>query len=160
MINKSDKLPWNFEKVVKDFLRHNTKVLVLSGNRELLYKLNHDLELVFSDYDLEKDREQFDLIISDYYKYDIEKIRVLLKMGGHFLTQQYGFENKAILQNKNNNNCFNLENEVAKFSKIGLFYVKGNQFYSDNIFDEKNNIIRRHEFYMLVKKLVYNYTLE
>ncbi len=141
-------LPWNYEKIVKNFLRENTKVLSLSFLRDdLLFKI-HRPELISvicekpDDYILYQrygmklftqtdERESYNLCLAQFIDYDINKVCDILKKGGHFITEQ-----------KANGLMFNLENECEKLIKLGFKIVKANQ-----VFVKEENY-----FYILAKK--------
>lgn len=116
---------WDFNVVVKDFIRENKNIL--------------DLSL----YDETFEDNSFDLITADYTGYDINEISMILKKGGHFITEQHSFDD---VNYKGSNPKFNLENQVEEFEKLGFYMVKSNQFY------QKDNNIINHIFYMVLKK--------
>ena len=120
-----EELPWNYEEILKKYLRPNYKLLDMgTGGGEFLLSLNHpynntsvtemwapnvelckqnleplgiEVKQVFNDSQLPFEDNVFDIVINRHESFDINEVRRILKTNGIFITQQVGGKNNEIL---------------------------------------------------------------
>lgn len=119
--------PWNYEKRVKEFLKSDTKVLVMDETTtgdDFFASFVHSKDLVRISTDVETvdfEENTADLILcqNEEYSHKMEMMKKVLKKGGHFITEQKGTKDPR----------FNLENQVTYLEEMGFRIVYGNQHY-------------------------------
>lgn len=116
-----DALPWDYNKIVKSYLKHKDKLLDIdTGGGEVLLSFHHPYELTtvtegfapnvklceqtlgamgirvcqVTDYgNMPFEENAFDIIINRHGAYDVQELYRILKPGGTFITQQVGEDN-------------------------------------------------------------------
>ncbi len=111
-------LPWDYEKLIRDYLKFNDKLLDMgTGGGEFLLTLGHPYKNTFAteayppnyhlcksrlgslgisvtkveeDYKLPYENGSFEMIINRHESFDISEVYRILKPGGVFITQQVG----------------------------------------------------------------------
>lgn len=120
-VSNENKLPWNYEAIVKSYLKSNTKILDIdTGGGEVLLSFNHPFGLTSvteaypsnvqlckkellplgidfreaTDYsNLPFGDATFDIVLNRHGTYDLSEIKRILKNDGIFITQQVGEKN-------------------------------------------------------------------
>lgn len=119
--SNEDKLPWNYESIVRKYLRPDMKMLDIdTGGGEVLISFKHPYNLTSAteayppnvklcketlmplgiDFresgnysDLPFDDCEFDIVLNRHGTYDLKEIKRILKNDGIFITQQVGEQN-------------------------------------------------------------------
>ena len=120
-----DNLSWNYENIVKSYLKPEAKILDIdTGGGEILLSFHHPYHLTtvtegfapnvklceetlgargirvreVTNYgDMPFEDNEFDIIINRHGAYDVNELYRILKSGGVFITQQVGEENEREL---------------------------------------------------------------
>lgn len=139
---KSDILPWDYRKIVLDYLDSDFRLLDMgTGGGEFLLTLKHPYNLtsvteayepnirlciekltplgivvkrIYSDNRLPFDDNSFDMVINRHEEFDEYEVVRVLKQGGIFVTQQTGG------RNNNNLSAFLIEDFKPRFPKHDL----------------------------------------
>ena len=88
-------LPWDYEKIVRQYLTDTAKVLDYDtgGGEFLLLPLGIDFKECNTPSRIPYDNETLDMIINRHGNFDARELYRLLKKGGIFVTQQVGGDN-------------------------------------------------------------------
>jgi SAM-dependent methyltransferase len=125
---ESDPLPWNYQEIIKQYLKSSDTLLDLgTGGGEFLLTLHHPYHLTFAtegyppNYDrcmknltplgitikaveesnfLDFPDSFFDIVIDRHEAYDLDEVKRVLKPGGMFITQQCGGLNNVDLSRR------------------------------------------------------------
>lgn len=109
MMERWNRLPWNYEKKVQDFLRLGIRRLdITAANRPSTAELADG---------------SFDLITIYHCDYDFSEIARLLCRGGFFVTQQTGGRNRQGMPD------YNLENQAPQLEAAGFRLMYCHQAY-------------------------------
>lgn len=128
----SKKLPWDYKKVIKTYLKNNMTLLDMgTGGGEFLLTLNHPynktyvtegylpnyeicleklnplgigVKFIKDDDKIEYEDNKFDIIINRHESFNVEEIKRVLKPQGLFITQQVGSLNDYDLSKRINPN--------------------------------------------------------
>lgn len=148
-----DKLPWNYESVVKKYLRPDMKMLDIdTGGGEVLISFKHPYALTSateayppnvklckeillplgidfhesSNYsDLPFDDCEFDIVLNRHGAYDLKEIKRILKNDGIFVTQQVGEQNNHELIEQLCPDCYSQFKNWNLSSQIKCFNKYG-----------------------------------
>ncbi len=171
----TEKLPWDYKKRLLEFVKDNTKLLIMGIKDEnFTLSLDHDFSLTSVTADknsefaklLEKygvcvkeegeklyfDDESFDLVLNYHSAYSVEEVKRVLKKGGHFITEQIGARDEEELRNfePKENPDYNLENKSAELRNLGFKTVYTNQAYPR--VTRENFEYHLHRFIIVAKK--------
>ena len=147
---KEEKLPWNYEEIVRNYLDDTTRLLDMgTGGGEFLLTLNHPYNLTsvtesyIPNYDLcnkklgslgievkyvENDNripfpdKMFDIIINRHESFELSEVYRIFKSGGIFITQQVGIKNNIELSRFLLDNC--LDSQIIKANNIGFKVIE------------------------------------